>query len=75
MELLFEILNKQVGKHKSRQYLANTLGVSYQSVKKWCDAGYMPLRRAVECEYLFDVPRASLMDPDLYEMVTDTVAM
>jgi len=73
MDELLELLAAEVGRREAKQHLANHLCVSYQAVKKWFDRGYMPLWRAVECEYLWGVDRQKLMDPEIVEIVTDNL--
>lgn len=47
----------------SQSALARTLGVRQQAVSVWEKRGYVPLRRALEIEAQFGVPRARLINP------------
>lgn len=49
--------------------LAKQLGVTQQSISQWLRRGYVPLRRAVEIEALFGVPRRSLINPRFADLV------
>jgi len=55
----------------SQEKLAQTLGVTQQSVAKWVKRGYVPLDRAREIEGMFGVPRKALVDPKLVELLSD----
>lgn len=68
MNRLLELLAEQTGEYSgrsARQHLANQLDVSRQAVHQWFKRGYMPLTRAVECEYLFGIDKSLLIDPKL----------
>lgn len=71
MEELLEELTKRSSKREAKRYLAKQLGVSYQAVKKWFDQGHLPMDRAVECEYLFGLPRRAMMDKQMLDVVLD----
>lgn len=47
----------------STKELAKQLGVNYQAVQQWVNAGYVPLGRITEIEALYGIPRADLLDP------------
>lgn len=55
----------------SQEKLAQALGVTQQSVAKWFKRGYVPLDRAREIEAQFGVPRKSLVDPQVVELLSD----
>lgn len=48
---------------------AEALGVTQQAVGQWVKKGHAPAGRIVEIEALFGVPRASLIDPKLADLV------
>lgn len=73
---LLELMCKQAGgKSHAKQHLANHLGVSYQVVKRWCDRGFLPVDRAIECEYLFGIDRKTMIDSKLLDDVTGKFSM
>ena len=47
----------------SHQEMAKQLGVNYQAVQQWVNAGYVPLARIPEIESIYGVPRVDLMNP------------
>lgn len=49
--------------------LAQLLGVTQQAVAKWVSRGWVPVRRAQEIEAITGVPRASLLNPRLKDLV------
>jgi hypothetical protein len=53
--------------------LADQLGVSQQNVSRWLRKGHVPLRRALELETLYGIPRRVLIDKRLRELVMPTV--
>lgn len=53
------------------KYLAQDMGVEYQSVQKWIKKGFLPVDRAIQAEQLYKVCRINLMDPKLVKAVTD----
>jgi DNA-binding transcriptional regulator YdaS (Cro superfamily) len=55
----------------SQEKLAQALGVTQQSVAKWVKRGYAPLARAREVEAMYGVPRKSLVDPRVVELLSD----
>jgi DNA-binding transcriptional regulator YdaS (Cro superfamily) len=51
--------------------LAEALGVSQQAVSQWAKGKrFVPPRRAQEIEALYGIPRQSLMNPRLVDVVT-----
>lgn len=50
--------------------LAKQLGVTQQSIHKWVARGYVPMRRAQEIEALLGVPRTTLADPRVVELLS-----
>lgn len=57
----------------SQVALAEQLGVTQQAISKWIRRGYVPVRRVLECEAQYGVPRAKLLDPRLRDLVDDSV--
>lgn len=55
----------------SQAKLAVQLGVRQQAVMKWVKQGYVPLPRAREIEALFGVPRNTLIDPKVLDLLSD----
>ena len=53
----------------SRCLLAESLGVTQQSVSIWFRRGWALLRRAQEIEAQFGVPRTSLINPRIADLV------
>lgn len=53
----------------SQVSLAKQLGVSPPAVNLWLRRGWVPLRRAMEIETLFGVPRACTMNPRVKDLV------
>jgi len=49
--------------------LAEALGVTQQAVSTWLQRGFVPLKRVVEIETLFGVPRARLINPRFADLV------
>lgn len=49
--------------------LAERLGVSQQAVSIWLRRGWVPVRRALEIEAQFGIPRARLISPRLADLV------
>ena len=55
----------------SQAALAEQLGVSQQAISKWLRRGYVPIKRVLECEATYGVPRARLLDPRLRDLVEE----
>lgn len=55
----------------SQAKLAAKVGVTQQAVMKWVKRGYVPLPRAREIEALLGVPRNSLVDPKVLDVLSD----
>ena len=53
----------------SQQKLAVKLGVTQQMVSKYKRNGFVPADRAVEIEVQFGVPRSTLINPRLLDLV------
>jgi len=53
----------------SQAQLAERLGVSQQAVSIWLRRGWVPVRRALEIEAQFGIPRARLISPRLADLV------
>lgn len=49
--------------------LAQVLGVTQQFISTCLRRGYVPVRRAVEIEMMFGVPRRQLINPRLADLV------
>jgi hypothetical protein len=49
--------------------LAEALGVTQQAVSIWLQRGFAPLKRIVEIETLFGVPRSRLINPRFADLV------
>lgn len=52
-----------------QRQLAIALGVSQQAVSSWVRQGWVPLSRAREIEVLYGVPRSTLVNPRVAELV------
>lgn len=61
-------ISQAVVKAGGQAAMAETLGVSQQSISKWVRAGFAPVARAVEIEAQFGVPRAALVKPQLAQL-------
>lgn len=57
---------KQAG---NQALLAERLGVTQQAVSIWLRRGWVPVRRALEIEAQFGIPRAKLISPRLADLV------
>lgn len=55
----------------SQAKLAAKVGVTQQAVMKWVKRGYVPLPRAREIEALLGVPRSTLVDPKVLDLLSD----
>jgi DNA-binding transcriptional regulator YdaS (Cro superfamily) len=55
----------------TQEKLAQLLGVSQQAISHWVEKGWVPLQRAVEIERHFAIPRVSLVNPKIVEIVID----
>lgn len=64
---VFELVHKA----GSQAALAEQLGVSQQAISKWLRRGYVPVKRVLECEATFGVPRVRLINPRLRDLVGD----
>jgi DNA-binding transcriptional regulator YdaS (Cro superfamily) len=53
----------------SQTKLAETLGVTRQSVQEWVKRGYVPNSRVREIEKLYGIPRERLCNPKFLELV------
>lgn len=51
------------------KYVADDLKVTYQSVQKWIDRGYMPIDRAIQAEHIYGICRLNMMDPKIVDAV------
>jgi len=51
--------------------LAKKLGVSRQVIYVWIRQGFVPLRRAIQIEEIFGIPRVQLIDPVLHTIFSD----
>lgn len=49
--------------------LAERLGVTQQAVSIWLRRGWVPVRRALEIEAQFGIPRSRLISPRLADLV------
>ena len=58
-----------VAESGGQQRLAEALGVTQAAVSKWVVQGFVPLHRAVEIESTFGVPRTSLANPRIVQML------
>ncbi len=55
----------------SQAKLGDQLGVTQQAVLKWVNRGFVPLTRAREIEALLGVPRSTLVDPKVLDLLSD----
>ena len=53
----------------SQAQLAERLGVTQQAVSIWLRRGWVPVRRALEIEAQFGIPRSRLISPRLLDLV------
>lgn len=53
--------------------LAHKLGVTHQAVYTWAKRGWVPMQRALQIEKACDIPRTSLLKPDLVLLLTTQV--
>ncbi|RMD00046.1 hypothetical protein EAY64_05470 [Aquitalea palustris] len=53
----------------SQSALGTALGVSQQRVSRWLQLGYVPLKRAIEIEALYGIPRRRLINPRILDLV------
>lgn len=60
-------LKNLVATHGGQKRVAETIGVTQAAVSKWCVQGFVPLRRAVEIEATFGVPRTAIANPKISE--------
>jgi DNA-binding transcriptional regulator YdaS (Cro superfamily) len=49
--------------------MAHQLGVSQQAISVWLRRGWVPVRRALEIETHYGIPRARLISPRLADLV------
>lgn len=49
--------------------MAEALGVTQQAVSIWLQRGFAPLKRLVEIEAMFGVPRSKLINPRFADLV------
>jgi len=52
-----------------QEKLGERLGVSQQAVSLWLGQGWVPAKRAKAIEREFAIPRTSLINPELIELV------
>lgn len=52
--------------------LGERLGVSQQAISQWLVRGWVPVKRASVIEREFAIPRASLVNPELLQLVNAT---
>lgn len=62
-------ISEALQKAGSQERLAEQLGVSQQAISMWHRRGWVPVRRAIEIEAQFGVPRARLISPRLIDLV------
>lgn len=65
-------LRNLVASSGGQKQVAETLGVTQAAVSKWCVQGFVPLRRAVEIEAVFGIPRAQTANPRLTQAFAPT---
>lgn len=65
-----EALRRVIEIAGSQQAVANELGVTQQAINKWMNRGWVPVRRALELELAYGVPRTSLADPRVVDALT-----
>lgn len=53
----------------TQEALAARLGVTQQAVSGWLKRGWVPLRRALEIESLYGVPRGRLVNPQIADLL------
>lgn len=59
------ILKNLVATNGGQKRVAETLGVTQAAISKWIISGFVPLRRAVEIEAIYGVPRVRTAHPKL----------
>ena len=64
-------IEKAIDKAGGASPLAAKLGVSHQAVYVWLRNGWVPSKRAIELERLFDIPRVELFKPELSALFAD----
>lgn len=69
-ELCRAALRRVIELAGSQQAVANELGVTQQAIAKWLTRGWVPVRRALEMEMAYGVPRTSLADPRVVDALT-----
>ena len=62
-------IDRAIKAAKSQAKLAELLGVSQQQVSKYKAQGFVPLGRAKEIEAQLGIPRASLINPRIVDLV------
>jgi DNA-binding transcriptional regulator YdaS (Cro superfamily) len=55
----------------SQAKLAAKVGVTQQAVMKWVKRGFVPLPRAREIEAVLGIPRSTLADPKVLDLLSD----
>lgn len=59
----------------SQANLARALGVSEPAIRKWVLQGWVPVRRAQEIEAQFGLPRTTLINPRLLDLIAAAPAL
>ena len=75
MNELLDLLCNKVGKWHHKKYLADCLGVTPTLAHRWINRGYLPVERAIECEYIFGIDRKNMIDPRLLCDITGCVGL
>jgi hypothetical protein len=62
-------IDRAIAAAGSQAKIAADLGVKQQAVSIWKAKGFAPVKRAVEMEHLYGVPRVSMVSPKLLSVL------
>jgi len=63
---VFNTLERQAG---SKSEIARQLGVFPSAVSQWFTQGFFPVKRAIQIEEIYGIPRKELIDPEILDQV------